>query len=257
MSKSFFKKAASDPSSLGKDFAGQNYIYSKFIKTPTELGMSDGGSLSDFAKNVSGLMNYVTVLSEGGGKASKARGKNLGDRYFLSTGAHCKDPKGNTVKRSLYIDNVANGASPILKELGIGDESLNGLIPGLLNDVLQMNPVAIFGAFMQGSEPACTNIHMKTVDEKNKNSTGSGFVINSEIKNINPCSFVNGKNPITKEKCEFKESFVNANRNLYPIEEETNIQLKNLMSKPVANLYAGALGVLMVYILYKLLYKTK
>ena len=50
---SFFEQAATDPSSLGKDFTGPNYIYSKWIKTPTELGMSDGGSLSNFADNVS------------------------------------------------------------------------------------------------------------------------------------------------------------------------------------------------------------
>ena len=28
----------------------------------------------------------------------------------------------------------------------------------------------------------CTNIHMKTIDVNNKDGTGSGFVVNSEIK---------------------------------------------------------------------------
>lgn len=250
---SFFKKAAQDPSSLGKDFTGPNYIYSKWIKTPTELGMSDGGSLSDFADNVSGIMNYVTILSEGGGPASKASGKNLGNRYFLNTGANCTDDKGNSVKRSLYIDNVPNGDDPTLKEMGIGDESLNGLIPGLLGDVMKMNPAAIFGAFMQGSNPKCSNIHMKTIDVNNNEGTGSGFVLDSEIKSINPCSFVSGKNPLTNESCSTKESFINANKQMQKL--KNNIKILTLKEKPLANIYTAALGGLMVYIIYRLFNK--
>lgn len=253
-SSSFFKKAAKDPSSLGKDFVGPNYMYSKWIKTPTELGMSDGGSLSDFADNVSGIMNYVTILSEGGGPASKANGKNLGNRYFLSTGANCTDPKGNSVKRSLYIDNVPNGDDPTLKEMGIGDESLNGLIPGLLGDAMKMNPAAIFGAFMQGSSPKCRNVHMKTIDVNNNNGTGSGFILDSEIKSINPCAFVSGKNPLTGESCPTKESFINANMKMQKLKKE--IKLLNLKEKPIANLYSAALGGLMVFIIYKLFNKN-
>ena len=250
---SFFKQVAKDPSSLGEDFTGPNYIYSKWIKTPTELGMSDGGSLSDFADNVSGLMNYVTILSEGGGPASKANDQNLGNRYFLNTGANCTDSQGNSVKRSLYIDNVPNGDDPLLKEMGIGDESLNGLIPGLLGDAMKMNPAAIFGAFMQGSNPKCTNIHMKTIDVNNNDGTGSGFVLDSEIKSINPCAFVSGENPLTGEKCATKESFVNANKKMQRLKKE--VQLLSLKEKPLANLYTAALGGLMVYILYRFLVK--
>ena len=252
---SFFQKAADDPSSLGKEFIGPNYIYGKFIKSPTEMGMSDGGSLDDFGNNVSGLMNYVTLLAEGGGPASKADGKNLGDRYFLNTGSHCKDPNGNTVSRSIYIDNVANGNDPRLREMGIGDSALNGLIPGLLDDMVNMNPTAIFGAFMQGSTPPCTNIHMKTISSNNVEGTGSGFVLNSEIKNINPCSFVNGKNPVSGNSCPTKESFINANRKMQKSKKRSPIHLKKLTKKPLANIYSAMVGGLLVYILFKLMNK--
>lgn len=254
-SSSFFQKAASNPSSLGKDFVGPNYIYSKWIKSPSEMGMTDGASLSDFANNVSGLMNYVTILTEGGGPASKVDGKNLGDRYFLSTGANCTDSKGNSVKRSLFIDNIANGNDPALKEMGLGDSALNGLIPGLLNDAIKMNPAAIFGAFMQGSNPQCTNIHMKTIDANNVEGTGSGFVVNSEIKEINPCAFVSGKNPLTGDSCPTKESFINANRKMQKLNKK-QIHLKNLKNKPLANLYTAALGGLLIYIFYRLMRKN-
>jgi hypothetical protein len=252
---SFFEKAASDPSSLGEEYIGPNYVYGKWIKSPTELGMSDGGSLKDFGNNVSGIMNYVTLLAEGGGPASKVDGKNLGDRYFLSTGAQCQDSQGNTVKRSIYIDNIANGNDPRLRDIGIGDEAMNGLIPGLLDDAINMNPTAIFGAFMQGSTPPCSNIHMKTVSANNVDGTGSGFVLNSEIKNINPCAFVNGKNPISGDSCPTKESFVNANKKMRKSNKKRSINLKNLNKKPLANVYTAMLGGLLVYILFKLMNK--
>ena len=40
---SFFNKAASDPSSLGEKFTGPNYVYSKWIKSPTEMGRMEVG----------------------------------------------------------------------------------------------------------------------------------------------------------------------------------------------------------------------
>ena len=64
---SFFDKAASDPTSMSEKYTGPNYIYSKYIKSPSEMGMSGGGSLDDLANNVAGLVNYMTVLTEGGG----------------------------------------------------------------------------------------------------------------------------------------------------------------------------------------------
>jgi len=173
-----------------------------------------GGGSGNFSKNISGLMNYMQLLTEGGGIAVKGNtstiNKNLGDRFFLTTGGKCTDASKNSVTRSMYIDNIPNGNSAALQKMGMGDTAFNGLIPGILNDVTQMNPVAIFGAFASGSNPKCTNIHMHTVGGGNKSGTSSGFVVDSEIKSMNPCAFVGGVNPLTKEKCTIKESFVNA-----------------------------------------------
>ena len=54
---------------LGEKYTGPNYVYSKWIKSPTEMGMS-GGGLWMIWHNVSGLMNYMTILTEGGGPCS-------------------------------------------------------------------------------------------------------------------------------------------------------------------------------------------
>ena len=47
---SFFNKVASDPSSLSEKYLGPNYVYSKWIKSPSEMGMSGGATLDDFSK---------------------------------------------------------------------------------------------------------------------------------------------------------------------------------------------------------------
>lgn len=251
---SFFHKAATDPSALGEKYTGPNYVYSKWIKSPSEMGMSGGSTLDDFANNISGLMNYTQILTEGGGQALKTGGQNLGDRYFISTGGQCQDSQGNKVTRSIYIDNVPDGSAPALKKMGMGDSAFNGLIPGLLNDVVTMNPVQLFSAFMSGNTPECTSIHMKTIDVNNKDGTGQGFVVNSEIKSINPCAFVDGKNPLTGDSCPTKESFVNANIKM----SKTKDLLKSDFSKrkPLAELYTAAVGGLFVYLIYKMLYRS-
>jgi hypothetical protein len=250
---SFFKKAATDPDSMGEKFVGPNYVYSKFIKSPTEMGMSGEGTMDALSKNVAGLMNYMQILTEGGGKASKTGGI-LGDRFFITTGGKCTDASNNSVTRSMYIDNVANGNSQALQKLGMGDTAFNGLIPGILNDATAMNPVAIFGAFAAGSQPKCRNIHMKTSSANNKAGTGAGFVVDSEIKSINPCAFVNGINPLSNEKCTIKESFVNANMKIKKGMKRNPYSEISFKNKPLANVYTTAIGGLMVYILYKLMY---
>ena len=251
---SFFTTAANDPSALGEKYTGPNYIYSKWIKSPSEMGMSGGASLDDLANNVSGLVNYMTILTEGGGPALKTGGQNLGDRYFLSTGGKCQDSQGNSVTRSIYIDNVPDGNSPALKKLGMADSAFNGLIPGLLNDVMQLNPVQMFGAFAKGSSPSCTNIHMKTIDVNNKDGTGSGFVVDSEVKTMNPCSFVSGKNPVSEDVCETKESFVNANMKIGKTQDLAVSSFSK--RRPLADLYTAAVSGLFVYLIYKMLYRS-
>lgn len=248
---SFFNKVASDPSSLGKAFLGPNYQYAKWIRTPSELGMSS--SADALADNIAGLMDYVGILSEGGGPASKNDGQPLGDRYFITTGGQCKTGDGQTVARSLYINNIPDGTVPFLAEMGVKMSSFKGLVPGILGDLDGMNPVHLFSAFMQSSTPACSNIHMKTIDENNKAGTGSGFVVNTEVANIAPCAFVDGKNPISGESC--TEAFEVANDKLRRRRTKPSKKMVTLKGKPFANLYTALIGGLLVYIVYRLINK--
>ncbi|MEI6898382.1 MAG: hypothetical protein WCL00_00775, partial [Bacteroidota bacterium] len=70
---------------LGKakeKYMGPDYPYYKYIKTTSDIGMSDKGTLSQLGKNIDGLINYVELLVSGGGKAS-ATGQPLGNKFFL------------------------------------------------------------------------------------------------------------------------------------------------------------------------------
>lgn len=249
---SFWSTVTSSPSKLGTEFTGPNYSYAKWIKTPTELGM--GSKPDQLGQNVAGIMDYITIITEGGGPASKNDGLPLGDRYFLETGGHCK-AKDSTVKRSLYINNVPDGSIPFLSGMNIHLSSQKGLLPGVLGDLGNMNPVHLFSAFTQGSTPACMNINMNTIDTNNNAGTGSGFVLNTEVEKIAPCAFVNGKNPITGGTC--IESFVEANRKMHGKKKKKKKSKYNLESKPLANIYTALVGGLLIYLIYNIATKKK
>lgn len=254
---SFWQSITGGTSSAVKEITGPSYNYAKYIKTPSQLQM--GSRPDQLANNVAGIMDYVTILTEGGGPASKAGELPLGNRYFLETGGQCKTADGDIVKRSLYVNNVPDGTIPFLSELSIKIDSFKGLVPGILGDLDELNPVHLFSAFAESSTPPCSNINMSVIDSNNVESTGSGFVLDSEVKRITPCAFANGQNPLTKESC--KESFINANKKLN--KKKTTISSKAektnpiyiLNDKPLANVYTALVSGLMVYIIYKLISK--
>lgn len=233
---------------LVKSIVGQNYEYAKWIKTPNEMGMS--GEPNALSNNIGGIMNYVHLLTEGGGPASKNNGRPLGDRYFMHMGGKCSSSGGSQVARSLYINNVADGNIPFLNKMGINVSSFKGLIPGMLGDIGKLDPASLFAAFSQPSSPECSNIYMKTIDANNKNGTGSGFVLNSDIKGIAPCAFVDGVNPISKKVC--TESFISAMMGANKVNRK-EISFKN---KPIANIYTALVSGLLLYITYKFIYKN-
>ena len=98
-----FSRAMDDVDQLQEDLLGPDYNYTKQIKSPEEMGMSSKGSTTAISNNISGLIGYTQVLVTGSGNASKTGGP-LGDKFFLQTGAKCKDKKTKeSVTRSIYV----------------------------------------------------------------------------------------------------------------------------------------------------------
>lgn len=238
----FFESALNDLESLEQEILGPDYAYYKFIKNPAELGMgSDGDKI---ATNIGGIISYVELLAAGKSKASTAG--ILGDKYFMKTGATCKDTAtGETVTRSLYVNNVPDGSIPFISSMtGTNFKDFRGLVPGVISDVGDINPLGIFQAFMLGSNPDCQSITMPTRDTNNIESTESAFVTTSDIQNMNACWFTDGKNPISGVKC--SEAFSNYNKKMKKDKMPDDILIQ---------LYYGSLGLLGLYILMRMVTK--
>ena len=241
---SFFKKAATDVDNLQQEYLGPNYKYYTGIKSPGDMSMNDTGTMTQLGTNVGGIMNYVKLLVEGGGNASKT-GKPLGNKFFLPTGGKCTTKGGKQVVRNVYVNNVPTGEIKFISEgLGVDMSMFKGMLPGILEDVEDLNPLPLFGAFMQGSSPPCTRITMETIDVNNKSSKGSAFIANSEIRAM-PSVWFSGSKPTL-------EGFLNANKVINGVKSEKKIKLKKGL---IPNLFRTSVGLLMLYLIFKLTYK--
>ena len=121
-----FEEVLTDVKGVEERLLGPTYPYYKNIKAPSDIGMSDKGTIQQMAKNVEGLIEYVELLVTGDSKAS-ATGKPLGNKFFLKTGGKCaaidscSDPNDAStcekVDRYIYVDNVPEGNIPFISIL--------------------------------------------------------------------------------------------------------------------------------------------
>jgi len=208
----------------------QNYPYSQYIKTPSQLGSSSKGDIATLGKNVGALQSYVGVLVSGHTNANVG-GKPLGNKYFMDTTGTCKDPLGINQPRYVYINNVPDGNIPFISSaMGQSMSSFEGLVPGILGNISYINPAKLFTAFTDTTD--CQLITMETRDINNNIRTESKYVTNSDIKEYNPCWFPTKKNPVTNVTC--KEGMTNP---------------------PEVTVYFIGLGGLGIYLMYCLLNK--
>jgi hypothetical protein len=235
-----FEEILNDASAVEERLLGPTYPYYKNIKTPSEIGMSTKGSLSALGNNIDGLIDYVEVLVTGKSKAS-ATGGPLGNKFFLQTGAKCKDvSSGNQVDRYIYIDNVPSGNVPFISSgMGVNFSDFEGLVPGAIGNLNVLNPFAIMQSFLSGSTPDCQELTMETIDVNNNRSSETHYVTTVDIKNMDSCTFPNKKNPISKANC--KEAF------------EPNIELPE---DYITQIYFGGLTIVAVFIFIKLMEKA-
>lgn len=243
-----FEQVLTDSKGVEEKLLGPTYPYYKNIKLPNQIGMSDQGSLSALAKDIDGLIQYVQVLVTGNSRAS-ATGRPLGNKFFLKTGAKCKDTKTNQeVDRYIYVNNVPVGNIPFISQgLGVNFKEFKGLIPGTMSNLNVLNPYAIMSSFLTGSTPDCQEISMEVIDTNNNRTSETHYVTVNDIKNMDPCIFKNLTNPLTGQKC--KETF------------DSGMILDNselsLPKDPVAQLYFAGLAGVGLYVLYRCMEKAR
>lgn len=246
-----FQEVLTNAQGVEQSLLGPSYPYYKNIKTPSQLGMNSNGSIQQMGQNINGLINYVQLLVSGGGSASVPGGP-LGNKFFLQTGAKCaaidscsnpSDPSTcQQVDRYIYVDNVPNGNIPFISSgLGVNFSEFKGLVPGAMGNLNVLNPFAIMSSFLAGSTPPCQPLTMQTISVNNAVSSETQYVTLTDISNMDACSFQNGKNPVSNATC--NETFKNRNEIVIP-------------DDPLAQLYFASLGVLGIFILYRLMEKS-
>jgi hypothetical protein len=293
MSSNMFEDVLTNASNMESEYVGPDYPYYKYVKTPSEIGMSSDGTLTQLGKDIDGLINYVELLVSGAGKAS-ATGQPLGNKFFLKTGAKCNDTTATKTQdttdgtttttdgtttttdgtttttddtttttdgttttttdtstdqdRYIYISNVPAGNIPFISSgMGVNFSEFKGLIPGTISNLSAVNPTEIFQSFLAGSKPDCQPLTMETIDIYNNKSTETHFVTKIDIQNMDPCIFQDRTNPITGATC--RETFTNLNQ------DNTCYTCYKIPQDPWSQMYFFLLGLLSVYILYRLLTK--
>jgi len=245
-----FQDVLSDSKGAKEKYMAPDYPYYKYIKSPSEIGMSDEGTLSQIGKDIDGLVEYVNLLVSSKSKASST-GQPLGNKFFLKTGGKCIDKTTEQeVDRYIYVNNVPIENIPFISSgMGVNFSEFKGLIPGTISNLNALNPMTMLQSFMTGSKPVCQEIVMQTIDTYNNKSTESHFVTLTDIINMDPCSFQNKTNPVTNVKC--KESFTNMKK-----EQLTgSCIMPKIPDDFMAQAYFTSLGALSIYITYRYMVK--
>jgi len=248
-----------DMNDILTSFEGPDYKYYNYIKTPSEMGMSE--KWSDFTNDWQGLMAYSQILVEGTGKASKT-GQPLGNKFFLKTAASCvADDTQQQVDRYIYINNVPVGNIPFISSAaGVNFTTFRGLIPGLMGNLDNLNLGGIFQSAMSGTTPPCQQITMETIDENNNKGSDSHYVATVDIQNMDPCIFtLSGKrNPVSGQVC--REGFASSTLSPAPAKENAHVIPSSSSSQPppyelqdpLVRIYFVLLAMLLIYFVYLL-----
>ena len=245
---SIFNEVLTDVNGVQDQLLGPTYPYYNNIKSPSQIGMSDKGTIQQMSQNIVGLTNYVELLVSGNSKASKTGGP-LGNKFFLQTAGKCVDTASNNqVDRYIYVNNVPQGNIPFISSgLGVNFSEFKGLIPGSMSNLNVLNPFGLLQSFLSGSTPPCQEITMQTIDINNNKSSETHFVTVADIRNMDPCNFTNGKNPVTAAKCsEAFKTGVSANAARFDMPDD-----------PLAQIYFAGLACVGLYILNRFMEKSR
>lgn len=138
------------PAKASESVMGPSYSYTDNIQGPAQLGVGNRGTMGQLATNTSAIAGYVKTM---------VSGPALGNQFFVNTGGSCKAPDDSIQPRYNYINNIASGDAilPASMRQGLGGiaSNFNGLIPGIIEDTEQLNPLYLFSSLAADSTPSC------------------------------------------------------------------------------------------------------
>jgi hypothetical protein len=229
------------------------YSYLKFIKSPSEMGMSDAGNLPTIEKDINGLIAYVELLIDGSSPASKAQNNGpLGNQFFVQTNAMCNAKVAGiptSVSRSIYVNNIPPGgigAAP-----GANIPEFRGLIPGMMSGMDTLNPLRMAEAISSSAgTPDCVSVTLNVMDSSYNTVPSTNYITVSDAMYIDPCSFTQCVNPVTNGICSGKtppppQGFTN----------RTDLLFSNIENDYASQLFLVSTGILSIYVLHLIIKK--
>ena len=142
---------------------GPSYSYPTNIKPMKDMGFDAANNTSQLIENVNGSLEYVKQL---------AMGPELGNNFFLKSGK-CSTGTSTVEKcrgkdRYLFVRNIPTGNIPCIGDPGIsldGGVGARGIIPGIMEDAIDINPIEISKAMLGISKKFGPDCVEKTYDK--------------------------------------------------------------------------------------------
>lgn len=154
------------PSELG--FFGSPYNPANAMKTPPQLGIKVGSSISDVAQAVKGVGFYTDQIGFGAPSTGLTQGmplQPLGVNYFLNTGTICS----NGAQMWEYVKGIPDGNAlgegmkQTMAEMGL--PPLRGLAPGMIEDVKKaLDPSPLIQSVFGSGYPQCRLVNLPVGD---------------------------------------------------------------------------------------------
>ena len=242
-----------------------------------ELGNMNDAKAACEAANDSGSCDFIYYKKVGwrddepDSQENKALPEGGSKTKYTATVQNLENKKArDKQKRYVYIDNLPTGTIPGLGQL----KGFKGLIPGMIENLGAFNPMALMNAISEPAVPPCIKIDMETIKFNDEGSNhewhhtynrDQHWVTISDVDEIDPCSFSVdntgvARNPIngrTKTGCPRSAGgkHTEGYKNLFNKDFKHFKKFLDVKDKPIAKLFHTSFGLLLAYILWRVLRK--
>ena len=169
----------------GIGFFGSPYSPADAMKTPGQIGVKVGNSMSDVISGVKGVGFYIDQIGFGAPSTSLTRGmplQPLGVNYYIKTGSKCSNGADmwHYMKGITEGDALGQKMKKAMADMGL--PPLKGLAPGMIEDAQNaLNPAPLIGALFGSGYPQCKKVTLKVGDSYGRIAdpdTGESWISN-------------------------------------------------------------------------------
>ena len=152
----------------GVGFFGSSYSPADAMKTPGQIGVTVGDSMSDVISGVKGVGFYIDQIGFGAPSTRLTQGmplKPLGVNYYIQTGSICSNgaEMWHYMKGITEGDALGENMKIAMEEMGL--PPLKGLAPGMIEDAENaLNPMPLISSLFGSGYPQCRQVTLPVGD---------------------------------------------------------------------------------------------